>query len=207
MEHTLKDKTLALAGVYRCVALVQQLARKGSIADVQLASALETLFRFDANSVLDVYGDLSSIKKGLSTLKDQLSGEHNTESMEITRYTINLLHLEKKLHKTQNMMDKLSDDLQRAQSKMDYFDVSHENIIASLAEIYQQNISPLGAKIMVQGEEIYLSQQNNANKIRSLLFAGIRSAVLWRQCGGGRLQLLFSRRKYIDCADQLLKSI
>jgi len=207
MEHTQKDRTLALAGVYQCVVLVQQLAHKGSIADAQLSPLLETLFRIDANSVIDVYGDISPIKKGLTTLKSQLSGDRNNDNMEITRYIINLLHLEKKLYKAKNMMNRLADDLEKTRSKMDYFNVSHDNIIANLAEIYQQDISPLGAKIMVQGEEIYLSQQNNANKIRALLFAAIRSAVLWRQCGGNRLQLLFSRRKYIDCADQLLKSI
>ncbi len=207
MEHTQEDRTLALAGVYQCVVLVQQLARKGSIADAQLSPLLETLFRFDASSVIDVYGDISSLKKGLSTLKDQLTGNNSSENMEITRYIINLLHLEKKLYKAKNMMGRLADDLEKTRGKMDYFDLSHNNIIANLAEIYQQDISPLGAKIMVQGEEVYLSQQNNANKVRALLFAAIRSAVLWRQCGGNRLQLLFSRRKYIDCADQLLKSI
>lgn len=206
MEHTQEDRTLALAGVYQCAVLVQQLARKGSIADAQLSPLLETLFRFDANSVMDVYGDISSIKKGLGTLTGQLSGDRNGDNMEITRYIISLLHLEKKLYKTKNMMGRLADDLEKTRNKMDYFDVSHDNIIANLAEIYQQDISPLGAKIMVQGEEIYLSQQNNVNKIRALLFAAIRSAVLWRQCGGNRLQLLFSRRKYIDCAEQLLKS-
>ncbi|VAW62223.1 High frequency lysogenization protein HflD [hydrothermal vent metagenome] len=207
MEHSHKDKTLALAGIYQSVALVQELARKGSVADAQLAPLLETLFRFDANSVEAVYGDIPSIKKGLNTLKGQLSGERSSDNMEITRYVIGLLHLEKQLYKSPNMMDKLSDDLQKTQSKMEYFDVSHENIIASLADIYQQDISPLGAKIMVQGEETYLSQQSNANKIRALLFAGVRSAVLWRQCGGGKIQLLFSRKKYINCADELLNTI
>ncbi|HED32823.1 MAG TPA: lysogenization regulator HflD [Gammaproteobacteria bacterium] len=207
MEHTQEDRTLALAGVYQCVTLVQQLARTGNIADAQLAPMLETLFRFDANSVIDVYGDISSIKKGLTTLKSQLSGDKSNNNTEVTRYIINLLHLEKKLFKTKNMMNRLAEDLEKTRSKMDYFDVSHDNIIANLAEIYQQDISPLGAKVIVQGEEIYLTQQNNANKIRALLFAGIRSAVLWRQCGGNRLQLLFSRRKYINCAEQILKSI
>ncbi|VAW70181.1 High frequency lysogenization protein HflD [hydrothermal vent metagenome] len=207
MQHTIEDRTLALAGVYQCVALVQQLARTGSIADAQLAPLLETLFRFDASNVMDIYGDANSLKKGLSTLKNQLSGKNEEGSMQITRYIVNLLHLETKLNKTPGMMQRLAQALEKTQSKMDYFDVSHENIIANLADIYQQDISPLGAKIMVQGEETYLSQQNNANKIRALLFAGIRSAVLWRQCGGGKLQLMFSRRKYIDCIDQLLKSI
>lgn len=206
MQHNQQDKTLALAGIYQSVILVQEIARNGTLADAQLAALLESLFKFDANNVIDVYGDTLTVKKGLQALIDQLSGNKQQSDMEITRYVISLLHLEKILNKSNNMMDKLADDLEKTQGKIDYFNVTHENIIASLAEIYQQDISPLGPKIMVQGEHIYLSQQSNANKIRALLFAGIRSAVLWRQCGGSRWQLLFSRKQYINSATQLLNS-
>jgi len=43
----------------------------------------------------------------------------------------------------------------------------------------------------------YLQQSTNAARIRALLLAGIRSARLWRQLGGHRWQLLFSRRKLL----------
>jgi len=207
MQHSIQDKTLALAGIYQSLTLVQEISRTGNVADVQLAAMLETLFRFDANSVIDVYGDISTVKKGLNTLIDQLSGNKLENNMELTRYAVNLLHLEKTLFKTPELMEKLSEELEKTQSKIDYFHVSHENIIASIADIYQQSISPIGPKIMIQGEHEYLSQQSNANKIRALLFAGIRSAVLWRQCGGSRWQLIFSRQKHIDTAKQLLMSI
>ena len=205
MEHNQKDRTLALAGIYQAVILVKEVANTGNVADAQLASILETLFHFDVNNVMDVYGDISTIKKGLTALHDQLSGNQKKEDMDITRYVIQLLQLEKILKKSPEMMDKLGAELENTQSKIDYFHVSHENIVASLADIYQQQISPIGPKIMVQGEHAYLSQSRNANKVRALLFAGIRSAVLWRQCGGSRWQLLLSRKKYIESAKALLK--
>jgi len=207
MQHSQEDKTHALAGIYQAVILVKEIATTGNVAEAQLASILETLFRFDANKVMDVYGDTYTIKKGLSALRDQLSGNKQEMDMDITRYVIQILHLEKILRKNPEMLDKLTNELEKTQGKIDYFHVSHENIIANLADIYQQNISPIGPKIMVQGEQIYLSQTANANKIRALLFAGIRSAVLWRQCGGSRWQLLLSRKKYIDSARTLLSSI
>jgi high frequency lysogenization protein len=37
------------------------------------------------------------------------------------------------------------------------------------------------------------------------LLAGIRSAVLWRQLGGTRLQLLFSRKSIVSDAEELLE--
>ena len=47
---------------------------------------------------------------------------------------------------------------------------------------------------MVNGEQNFVSNATNANKIRALLLAAIRSAVLWRQCGGTRWQMLFQRK-------------
>ena len=207
MNHPFEDRTLALAGIYQSVKLVQEIARSGSISDVHLSSLLETLFRFDVNTVIDVYGDTSTVKKGLQMLADQLSGKKDNTDMEITRYAIQLLNLEKALKKSPSVMQELSEQLEKTQGKMDYFDLSHENIIASLADTYQQFVSPLGAKIMIKGEANFLSQASNANKIRALLLAGIRSAVLWRQCGGSRWQLLFSRKDYLSSAQKILNDI
>ncbi len=207
MQHTQEDKTLALAGIYQSVLLVQDIARKGSVASAQLSALLETLFRFDANSVLDIYGDLATIKRGLKAMQEQLSGNASSSDREIIQYAVGILHLEKKLYKSPQIMDKLANDLKAVENKMDYFDVGHENIIAALADVYQQDISPIGPKIMVQGETSYLSQAANAARIRATLLAGIRSAVLWRQCGGSRFQLLFSRKKYLNSADMLLNRI
>ncbi len=206
MKHSQTDKTLALAGIYQSAILVKEIATTGNVADVHLASLLETLFRFDANTVMDVYGDVSTVKKGLISLSEQLSGKSGEMDMQITRYVIQLMHLQKQLQKSPQLLDKLTNELESTQNKIEYFHVSHDNIIASLADIYQQNISPLGSKIMVQGEQMYLSQTSNANKIRALLFAGVRSAVLWHQCGGTRWQLLISRKKYIQSAKALLKN-
>ena len=207
MKHTQEDRTLALAGIYQSVKLVQEIARQGSVSDVHISSLLETLFRFDVNTVTDVYGDTSTVKKGLHMLADQLSGKTDSTDMEIIRYAIQLLNLEKALKKSPKVMQDLSDQLEKTQDKMEYFEPNHENIIASLADIYQQYVSPLGAKLMIKGEANFLSQPSNANKIRALLLAGVRSAVLWRQCGGSRWQLLFSRKDYLMSAKKLLNQI
>jgi high frequency lysogenization protein len=56
----------------------------------------------------------------------------------------------------------------------------------------------------VSGDSSVLSNPDNANKIRAILLAGIRSAVLWSQLGGNRWQILFKRRTFIEQARQLL---
>ncbi|MEN8711447.1 MAG: DUF489 family protein, partial [Arenicellales bacterium] len=42
------------------------------------------------------------------------------------------------------------------------------------------------------------------NRIRCLLLAGARAAVLWEQLGGGRIQFLFRRKQFAATAEQIL---
>ncbi|WP_243260442.1 DUF489 family protein, partial [Pseudomonas aeruginosa] len=46
---------------------------------------------------------------------------------------------------------------------------------------------------------------SNAARIRALLLAGIRSARLWRQLGGSRWQMVFSRRRLLNELYPLLR--
>ncbi len=207
MKYSVEDQTLALAGVFQAAYLVQQIARKGSAPDAIVESTLETLFKFDSNDVLDVFGGVIGISKGLKCLHQQLGGNLSKEDMEITRYVISLLHLEKKLRKNNTMLDLITKGLENSQNQMDYFSLTHENVIANLGGIYQDTISKLLPRIIVQGEQTYLSQQSNANKIRAILLAGIRSAFLWHQTGGNKIKFLFFRKKYLQAAENLEKSI
>jgi len=54
------------------------------------------------------------------------------------------------------------------------------------------------ASVRRSGER--LPNDDNAAKIRALLLAGIRAAVLWQQLGGSRWKLFWSRRKYVATA-------
>jgi high frequency lysogenization protein len=60
---------------------------------------------------------------------------------------------------------------------------------------------------MVNGDADYLSRVDIANKIRACLLAGIRSVLLWRQCGGTRWKFLFHRKKMQVELERLLKQV
>ena len=94
--------------------------------------------------------------------------------------------------------------MQRARRQTEHFHVTHENVIANLADIYSETISQIPPKIMVSGESHYLSNTDQANKIRALLLAGMRSAVLWAQLGGSRWQILLRRRRFSQEARRIL---
>lgn len=206
MTHTKYDQTLALAGIYQAASLVKQIATTGNANNAHIESSLETLFRFDVNTVEEVYGSASGVSHGVKVLQQHLV-ERATRDIDITKYVISLIMLEKKLSADSRMLDKIDSGLKSIESQFDFFSLDHENTFAKLGQLYKDSISTIGPKIIVSGEQPYLNNERNADKIRALLLAGIRSAVLWQQCGGSRLQFLFGRKAYINECDNILSRV
>lgn len=205
MLHTKHDQTLALAGIYQAASLVKQIANQGKANNAQIESSIETLFRFDANSVEEIYGSTADISHGVEVLHQHLN-DKSSRDIEITKYVVSLIMLESKLSGNFEMLDVIDKRLKLIESQLNYFPLNHDNTYAKLGQLYKDTISSLGPKIIVTGEQPYLSNEHNANKVRALLLAGIRSAVLWRQCGGSRWQFLFGRKAYLnECEKILLK--
>jgi len=203
MLHNKYDQTLALAGIYQAASLVKQIANKGKANNAQIESSIETLFRFDANTVEEVYGNVDGVRHGVKILQQHLR-DKTSRDIEITRYVISLIMLEKKLSRSAGMLDEVDKKLKAIEAKFDFFSLEHENTFAKIGQLYKDTVSTLGPKILVSGEQPYLSNEYNASKVRSLLLAGIRSAVLWRQCGGSRWQFIFGRKAYLDECKKIL---
>jgi len=200
-----KDRALAFAGILQALQLVQSTAY-GKPYDLKaIQTTLTSILLTDTATVEDVYGGVSGVKTGLRLLKTQLMSDQQKPDNEISRYLIVLLHLERKLSKRADLLDKLTEGVERAQKQLEHFDISHTNVLASLADSYAQTISTLQPRIMVKGEPMRLAEADVANQIRALLLAATRSAVLWRQCGGTRLGLLLRRHKLADTATALLR--
>jgi len=201
---SISERTLALAGMFQVAALVRSLATTGQVDNSDMEASLETLFVTDPENTLAVYGRVENLYTGLQTLIQQLDGKAQRD-MDIARYVIGLLHLCNKLMKNNAMMSQLAEGVERARSQRAHFPLTHENVIANLAGTYSDTISQLQPKIMVAGDSRYLSDNTNANKVRALLLAGMRSAVLWRQLKGSRWQILLQRKRFIQEANYLLE--
>jgi len=201
-----KDRALAFAGILQALQLVQSTAY-GKPYDLEaIQSTLTSILLIDAATVEDVYGGVAGVKSGLRLLKTQLMSDKQKPDSELSHYLLVLLHLERKLSKRADLMDKLTQGIERAQKQLEHFDISHTNVLAGLADTYAQTISTLQPRIMVKGEPTRLTEAGVANQIRALLLAAMRSAVLWRQCGGTRLGLLLGRRKLAGTAAILLQN-
>ena len=212
MKYTAKDKSLALAGIFQATKMVQQIARTGMCDQDALETSINSLFKIDADSPEDVYGKTMNLNLGLRTLLSQLGGsqyapgDNREQDVEIMKYTVGIMVLEKKLAGQGAMLEKITQGLRATMEQTEQFNVTNELILARLANIYGETVSTLKPKIIVNGEHIHLSNSDNANKIRALLLAAIRSAVLYRQCGGTRWQVLFQRKSLLENAKTLLNA-
>lgn len=198
MEANTRNRTIALAALFQAVDGVNQIASSGNVDQDILRSAINSLLAEDSGSIEDLYGGLSELRTGLRSLMHQLGAGSldqagRPKNVESTRYTINLLYLEKKLSSNPDSFRQLLDGIAATQEQLEFFEPTHTNIISRLAEIYTNTISKIGPRIIIKGDQTHLGNPDNAAKIRVLLLAGIRAALLWRQAGGNRWKLLLAR--------------
>ncbi len=200
-----EQQTIALAGVYQAAALVDSLARSGQADSDAMEKSLYSIFQTNADSTIEVFSGLDGVRYGLQKLQQQLSSPAR-EQLGTTRYSISLLLLSGKLLKDSEKLKQISERIMTAAEKLDLYDYLHSNQIAALADIYSSTISDLSPRIMVKGDPLHLQNPETQNRVRALLLAGIRAAILWRQLGGSRIQLLFKRKLLVNTANQLLQS-
>lgn len=198
-----RDRVLALAGIFQATSLVTQVAQQGMVDTAPYTASIRSILAIDAESVEAIYGGLAGLAQGLRVLGSELGRQAPARGTDVTRYVINLMHLERKLVRRPSLLQAIREGIEAAGSQAEHFSVTHTNVIARLADVYTRTVSTLGPRVMVRGEPVYLNNPDNANRIRALLLAGIRSAVLWRQRGGTRLNLLTSRRRIVATAQEL----
>lgn len=209
MASTFHDQVLALAGIFQSACLVQQLARQGNTDNAALRSSIESTLALDAPDVVSIYGGTNGLRLGLGLLKSKLTGKTQATDIEMARYVIAMVQLEGNLRRHPKLLDDIRQGIDTAREQMKFFgndlpaDGVHPLLIEKLAQVYSQTISTLTPRIMVSGEHGHLANPAIAAKVRAALLAGIRSAVLWRQLGGRRWQLLFSRGKIARAAGEL----
>jgi len=204
---SLENQTIALAGVFQAATLVDQISTVGKINQSDFDCSFDSLFAFEAATTVDVYGDLASVQSGLKTLEMYLSGEGDKPTKAMTYYILTLLKIAKQLKKNNSMSSKIFERLQTIETQSKTFDLSRINVLSKVAELYQETISTVSPRIIVKGEQSYLSNTDTASKIRTLLLAGIRSAILWNQIGGSQWRLLFSRAGYVQSAKKLIEAM
>ncbi|ACQ93923.1 protein of unknown function DUF489 [Tolumonas auensis DSM 9187] len=207
MQHKQAMQTMALAAVCQAAWLVQQVARNGSCDEESMRCLLQGVLITDPNNAESVYPDRTLLREGYKTLVEQLGNNRNPKNVELTRYVIGMVALERKLSGKRRVLSALAERVSQVKRQAFHFDLLTDTVLSNLAGIYSDQISNLGPRIQVSGAPLYLQQPQVQHKIRALLLAGIRACVLWRQLGGRRRQILFFRKKVIAAAEAALRQL
>ncbi len=202
---SIENRTLALAGMFQAAELVQQISQKGLFDQAPFEASIYSLLKLDADSVTDVYGGIGKIRTGLRVLIEQFGGDK--QNVEIMQYMLGMEFLERKLIKHPKMIKHIQGGIHAAKIQVDKHSINHPEMLHNLAIIYTETISSFDYRIKINGNKSFLENQSYVDKIRTLLLAGIRSSVLWRQKGGHKWQFILSRKKIVHTAKNLLKNL
>ena len=203
MKKSIQNQTIALAGLAQAVYLIRQIARHGQADADAMEASIESILKIDARDVEDVYGGLERLKTGFRQLRKQLQGPPTLEREQFN-YAATLVYLERKLTNDQGLLLKMRSGIEEILPETSDPEESGKRM-SKLAELYQDTVSTLYPRVLVNGEPVYLTNPDNANKIRALLLAGIRSVFLWRQSGGRRWKIVLFRKRLLDESERLAK--
>lgn len=219
MSRNFDEQAIALAGVFQAASLVDQIARRGLIPQNNFEASINSIFITSPEMTEDVFGGTEPLPYNLSLgLKSlvELADKKQEQSKELTRYALSMLHLEARLQKKPQMLDTIAQRLEQIQHQSRFFDTdgeddtlnptryTHPKVVSNISALYQETLSTFSFRIQVTGEPRNLQNNDNADKIRALLLAGIRAAILWRQVGGRRWHLLFFRSRVAKTARRIL---
>jgi high frequency lysogenization protein len=200
----MRQRTLAFAGVFQATELVRQAACHGTWSGFAATSCLGSLFRMEADSVESIYGGPTRLKLGIETMLSVLKGE--PRHMDALRYSVGLLQIERKFRRREQIQRMVGEGLERIAECGKHLDQhEREDLQAQqISELYAQTVSTIEPRIVVNAKPQFLRAQRTVDWVRTLLMAGLRSAYLWDQLGGGRLELVFGRKKICREAESLL---
>lgn len=220
--HSEAERTLALAALYQALEQVLALARSGDWDAEAAGVVLGGLFVFDAPDAGAVYGlralnrivlrasdapeygHAGQLRRGLRGLQHLLAQANTQQGVELIRLAVPVLQLERALRRRPDLLARVRDGLAALQPRLAHTPAQDDDLITPLAELYQRTLSTLEPRIRVRGEPRQLGRPEVAARIRALLLAAVRAAVLWRQCGGRRLHFLLRRRAIRHSLDGLL---
>ena len=200
----MKDRNIALAGVFQATELVRQAASHGTWSGYAATSSLNSLFVLEAGSTPDIYGGTDRMRLGVETMLAVLQGEQRYA--DVLRYTVGLLQIEKKFRRSAGLQDEIGRRLLEISGQGAELDQHEREDLQAheISELYSETISRLSPRIVVSGKPQYLKNQRTVDWVRTLLLAGLRSAMLWHQLGGGRFELMFGRKNIIRDAQSFM---
>lgn len=198
----MRERVLALAGLAQALKQVRRIADTGQADAAVLETALDSVFRLDAESPEAVYGDVRALAPGLRLLHGYLSSRGDDELL--PRLALSVAQLERRFVRNHAMAQRVHHGILAAEPAAQRLGRTHPEVLAALGSLYAETVSHLRPRVLVQGNPHYLAQADIVAEIRAVLLAALRSAVLWRQMDGSLWDFLLRRRPLLAAVEREL---
>lgn len=202
MNPVIGQRVLALAGLLQALKQVRQIAETGQSEQSMVTTALDSVFRIDADSPEAVYDGVDAMRPGLRLLRDYFGNDAKDQLL--PRLALAVLQLERKFVRDHDTATRVHDGILALSPKAQELGSTHPEVLAALGRLYADTVSHLRPRVLVQGNPHYLGQADVVAEIRAVLLAALRSAVLWRQLGGNMLDFLLRRKEMVAVIDAQL---
>lgn len=188
----LQQRVLALAGMLQALSQVRQIADTGQADAAVVATAVDSVFRIDAESPQAVYGGASALRPGLLLLRGYFGSDGKDPLL--PRLALAVIQLERRFVRDAAMAQRVHDAVLALAPMATRLGSPHPEVLAALGGLYADTISHLRPRVLVQGNPHYLGQSGVVAEIRAMLLAALRSAVLWRQLEGSLWDFVLRRK-------------
>ena len=200
-KQELKNETISLGAIYQACNEIKKIAWQGEINNIIIEPLINSVYQTTSEEIEDVFISIKRLNSGLDFLRRQLVGDAFSRDGEVSRYFEAIGILVKNMNKKDDVLNKLRMELTKQS-----LPISEDNLdqhALFLSELYLSTISTVEPRIIVNGDNKYLTDKKNAAMIRSLLLCAIRSYILWQQSGGSKFRIFIFKKKIAELAVKL----
>ena len=200
-KQELKNETISLGAIYQACNEIKKIAWQGEINNNIIEPLINSVYQTTSEEIEDVFISIKRLNSGLDFLRRQLVGDAFSRDGEVSRYFEAIGILVKNMNKKDEVLNKLRTELTKQSLPINEDNLDQHALF--LSELYLSTISTVEPRIIVNGDNKYLTDKKNAAMIRSLLLCAIRSYILWQQSGGSKFRIFIFKKKIAELAVKL----
>jgi high frequency lysogenization protein len=200
-KQELKNETISLGAIYQACNEIKKIAWQGEINNNIIEPLINSVYQTTSEEIEDVFISIKRLNSGLDFLRRQLVGDAFSRDGEVSRYFEAIGILVKNMNKKDDVLNKLRTELTKQSMPINEDNLDQHALF--LSELYLSTISTVEPRIIVNGDNKYLTDKKNAAMIRSLLLCAIRSYILWQQSGGSKFRIFIFKKKIAELAVKL----
>jgi len=197
-----EGQVVGMAGAVAAVQQALEIARQGRADPAISQVVIDGTLRIDAEDAPAVYGGVPAMQPVLRALREFMQSKERDPI--VVRTLITLMQLERTFSARPDVAVQVSEGVKGAAAHVARPEGSHRDAVPRLGELYAGTVSQLMPRVMIPGDPSLLARAEVVTAVRAHLLAALRGTVLWRQCGGNRINVWFSWKALLADCDRML---